>query len=186
MINTIELHRLTERYGAWGYGVYAWAEQLIQSNGGACSYTELTATVASDLCDDLDRVCAFVKECDLFAIDGGVVTIKRSKRMAGAVDPNEDKDFVEVWEAYGKKVSRETAFRAWKRLTKEEKELAKRHIPHFVLSTPELQYRPYFSKYLNQRRFLEPVLNRRGEVVWNPNEEEVREMVPFTLAGFQG
>jgi hypothetical protein len=186
MINTIELHRLTQRYGAWGYGLYAWAETLIQSNGGACSYAELTATVASDLCDDLDRVCAFVKECDLFAIDGDVVTIKRSKRMAGALDPTEDKDFVEVWEAYGKKVGRETAFRAWKRLTKDEKEQAKSHIPHFVLGSSDLQFRPHLSTYLNQRRFLEPVLNRQGEVLYDPNGQTESVVVPLTLEGFQG
>ena len=162
------------------------AEQLILSSGGSCQYGELTENIAMNLCAKLESVCNMVRECGLFKIaEDYTVTLKRSTRKAGAIDPTSDEDFVDVWEAYGKKASRETAFRAWKRLSKEEQDMAKAHIPHYVLSTPELQFRPYLATYLNQHRFLEPVINKQGQVLYDP-AKKVEVITQPTLQGFQG
>lgn len=101
-------------------------------------------------------------------------------------DPPYDADFLGVWDAYGKKVSRITAVRAWSRLNKTEKEMAKKHIPYFVEATPEIQFRPYLATYLNQKRFLEPAVTKEGDILYDPSGKEKRETcIPRRLPGFQ-
>ena len=185
MIKTIELYRLTQKYGAWGYGIYSRAEELIFSNGGSCGLGELTATLATELCEKVEKVTFFITDSGLFKIEENEVRLKRSKRVAGGLDPTEDEDFVQAWNAYGKKVARANALRAWNRLTDEEKAIAKEHIPHFVEGTPQLQFRPYLATYLNQHRFLEPVLNRDGEIIYDP-KGSTQNTTATTLFGFQG
>ncbi|MDR2002381.1 MAG: hypothetical protein LBQ74_05060 [Prevotella sp.] len=58
--------------------------------------------------------------------------------------------FEQAWQMYGKKGNRKTSERRWASLKNHCRELAFRHIPLYVESTPDRQYRKNFETYISQ------------------------------------
>lgn len=67
-------------------------------------------------------------------------------------DPKEE-GFAAFWDTYAKKTGRAKCLQKWRRLKKSEKEEILAHLPNFVKSTPDVQYRPNPLTYLNGRRW---------------------------------
>lgn len=65
-----------------------------------------------------------------------------------APDKN-DISFDTAWDLYGKKKDRKRAEARWGKLTLEEKKKALEHIPDYVKSTPDVQYRKNFLTYIS-------------------------------------
>ena len=79
--------------------------------------------------------------------------------------------FNEVWNLYNKKLNKEESVNAFKKIKSSEYEVIKNHIPNFVKTFKDKQYQPYFSTYLNKKRWqdevdtkqpVQPRLERRG------------------------
>lgn len=67
--------------------------------------------------------------------------------------------FENVWNIYDKKINKSKGLESkWNELTKEEKDKALIHIPKYVLSTPDKQYRKHFETYLNKKSFNDEIL----------------------------
>ena len=62
-------------------------------------------------------------------------------------------DFEPAWNLYAKKVGKQAALRAWKRLPKKAREAAVAAIPAHVAATPDVTYRPHLATWLNGRRW---------------------------------
>ena len=56
--------------------------------------------------------------------------------------------FDEFWNLYGKKVDRKTAERVYAKVSEKDRQLIKQHLPLYVRSTPEVQYRKHPTTYL--------------------------------------
>jgi hypothetical protein len=65
--------------------------------------------------------------------------------------------FNEVWELYNKKLNKEESFKAFKKIKSTEYDLIKNHIPNFVKQFKDKQFQPYFSTYLNKKRWQDEV-----------------------------
>lgn len=61
-----------------------------------------------------------------------------------------DREFEEVWDLYGKKGNKKPSKLKYSKLSATNKAALLSHIPNYVLSTPEKQYRKDFQTYLNQ------------------------------------
>lgn len=84
---------------------------------------------------------------------------------------NNIQTFEEFWHLYNKKVNRSESERAFKKIKSNEYDKIREHIPIFVKTFKDKQYQPYFSTYLNNKRWndeieikqeYKPRLERRG------------------------
>lgn len=98
-----------------------------------------------------------------------------SVSVSDSVNDNDNKInllvFDELWNLYNKKLNKEDSLNAFKKIKSSEYEVIKNHIPNFVKSFKDKQYQPYFSNYLNKKRWqdevdtkqpVQPRLERRG------------------------
>jgi hypothetical protein len=65
--------------------------------------------------------------------------------------------FEEFWNLYEKKLSKEESLTAFKKIKSSEYDLIKKHIPIFVKQFKDKQFQPYFSTYLNKKRWQDEV-----------------------------
>lgn len=79
-------------------------------------------------------------------------------------------DFERAFVLYERKGSKADAYKRWQKLTKEEKELVFKHIPHY-LSAHQVQYRKDFSGYLNKKYFND-VVYKNNVIIYDPNEQK--------------
>lgn len=98
-----------------------------------------------------------------------------SVSVSDSVNDNDNKInllvFDELWNLYNKKLNKEDSLNAFKKIKSSEYEVIKNHIPNFVKSFKDKQFQPYFSTYLNKKRWqdevetkqpVQPRLERRG------------------------
>lgn len=67
--------------------------------------------------------------------------------------------FDEFWETYNKKNDRTACEKKFIKLTEKEKELIWAHVPKYVLSTPDKQYRKNPETYLNNKCWNDEIIN---------------------------
>ena len=67
--------------------------------------------------------------------------------------------FEKAWDLYQKKVGPKEKLKAkWNKLSLKDRKAAIEHIPLYVQSTPEKQYRKHFQTYLNQRGWEDEII----------------------------
>lgn len=69
-----------------------------------------------------------------------------------------DHEFEIVWSAYGKKGNKKTSLRKFSKLGRATRQDILNHIPVYVLSTPDKQYRKNFETYFNQEAWKDEVI----------------------------
>jgi len=65
--------------------------------------------------------------------------------------------FEEFWNLYEKKLNKEESLTAFKKIKSNEYNLIKSHIPIFVKQFKDKQFQPYFSTYLNKKRWQDEI-----------------------------
>jgi hypothetical protein len=65
--------------------------------------------------------------------------------------------FEEFWNLYEKKLNKEESLTSFKKIKTSEYDLIKNHIPNFVKQFKDKQFQPYFSTYLNKKRWQDEV-----------------------------
>lgn len=68
--------------------------------------------------------------------------------------------FDDVWVIYEKKGNKKTSERKWSKLKNSCREAALRHIPLYVESTPDKQYRKNFETYINQEAWNDEIIKK--------------------------
>jgi hypothetical protein len=89
--------------------------------------------------------------------------VEPTKNHTGNRDVNETIDkieFEEVWVSYGKKGNRKTSEQKWGRIKVQDRDLIREHIPRYVSSTPDKQYRKNFETYLSQQCWNDEVVEQ--------------------------
>ena len=61
-----------------------------------------------------------------------------------------DSEFDQVWDLYGKKGNKKTSKARWSKLKDSDKQDIYNHLPAYLLSTPDKQYRKNLETYINQ------------------------------------
>jgi hypothetical protein len=80
-----------------------------------------------------------------------------SVSVSDSVNVNDINIFNEFWDLYNKKLNRELSEKAFKKIKESEYDLIKNHIPNFVKQFKDKQFQPYFSTYLNTKRWNDEV-----------------------------
>lgn len=89
--------------------------------------------------------------------------------------------FEELWLAYERKGSKAKARKEFDKLTKEEIATMRLHIPPFLQSRPERQYRPDFERYIKNKVFNSVVYSKANEMLFDPEAPDTsvtREVIP--------
>jgi Meiotically Up-regulated Gene 113 (MUG113) protein len=71
--------------------------------------------------------------------------------------------FDDFWEAYGKKVDRPKCEKKWIKISQEAREKIMDHVPRYVASTPDVQYRKNPQTYLNSESWNNEILTTNGK-----------------------
>jgi hypothetical protein len=83
--------------------------------------------------------------------DKVVATNKNDKNVKNENnDKNKQAEFDLVWNMYGKKGNRKNSLAKFNRLTDANKKLMADHLPKYVNSTPDKQFRKNLEGYINQ------------------------------------
>lgn len=77
-------------------------------------------------------------------------------------------DFDDFWNAYDKKIDKPKCIKAWAKMTSEEKQACMRHVPLYVASTPDKQYRKSPYSYLYNKSYY-------NEIIERPSAEQQRQ-----------
>lgn len=98
----------------------------------------------------------------------------------------DDLGFLEFWDAYGKKDDRKKCERKWKILKQSDRDKIMLHVPKYVLSTPDIQFRKNPYTYLNNESWeneivIKPISQNAPPVGETETERKIRE---FKARGF--
>lgn len=80
--------------------------------------------------------------------------------------------FEDFWNLYDKKVDRKKCIQKWRRIKESDRELIMSHLPEYIESTPDKQYRKNPQTYLNGECWHDEVIHyqRAKEIKVNDHE----------------
>ncbi|MCL1933967.1 MAG: hypothetical protein FWF53_09190 [Candidatus Azobacteroides sp.] len=73
---------------------------------------------------------------------------------------DDELSFEKVWELYERKGNKKTSMKKWETLKNHCREAALKHIPLYVQSTPDKQYRKNFETYLNRECWNDEIITK--------------------------
>lgn len=86
--------------------------------------------------------------------------LKKKKGSGGSVANETNESFEIFWSMYGKKVGSKIKLKKkWERLSKATREKIFIHVPKYVASTPDVQYRKNPETYLNNQAWEDEIIN---------------------------
>jgi len=74
----------------------------------------------------------------------------------------DDSEFNKIWDMYEKKGNRKNSLAKFNKLSDANKELISDHLPKYVQSTPDKQFRKNLEGYINQECWNDEILNTNG------------------------
>ena len=77
-------------------------------------------------------------------------------------------DFEDFWNAYDKKIDRDKCIRKWAKMTPDEKKACMDHVPLYVMSTPDKQFRKSPYSYLYNKSW-------NNEIIVKQSTEQQRQ-----------
>lgn len=106
--------------------------------------------------------------------NGGLEEEKENAPQAGGAavkKPVKETDypFEIIWGMYGKKGSIKVAKARYEKLNETKRAIAFDHVPKYVVSTPEIQYRKNFEVYINQESFNDQIIQKNASSNSNSN-----------------
>lgn len=98
---------------------------------------------------------------------------------------SKDEGFESAWLLYRRKGSKKKSLEQWVKLTDEEKETAKGHIPAYIESVSDIKYQKDFERYLRDKCF-NNVVYKNNRIVYDANEvkdEHTKESSKLVIGG---
>ena len=98
---------------------------------------------------------------------------------------SKDEGFESAWMLYRRKGSKKKALEQWSKLTEEERETAKGHIPAYIDSVSDVKYQKDFERYLRDKCFYD-VVYKNNRIVYDANEvkdEHTKESSKLVIGG---
>lgn len=97
------------------------------------------------------------------SINQVLTTNKNDKNDKNDININVQNEFERFWILYDKKVSRETAFKLWKKLKAEDKIEIFKTLPEYVKATPDKKYRKDPDTYLRNKSWNDEIIFKQNE-----------------------
>lgn len=91
--------------------------------------------------------------------------------------------FEEFWNTYDKKKGPEDCKKKFSKLTEKEKELIWKHVPEYVKSTPEKQYRLNPLTYINGKHWNDEIIYKNGNNGTGTKELSAQEQIRLKYFG---
>lgn len=85
-----------------------------------------------------------------------------------------DEGFESAWLLYRRKGSKKKALEQWARLTDEEREAAKGHIPAYIESVSDIKYQKDFERYLRDKCFND-VVYKNNKILFDVDEAKEKQ-----------
>lgn len=82
---------------------------------------------------------------------------------------SKDEDFEFAWLLYRRKGSKKKSLEQWVKLSDEERETAKGHIPAYIESVSDIKYQKDFERYLRDKCF-NNVVYKNNRILYDGNE----------------
>ena len=89
----------------------------------------------------------------------------------------DDSEFEYLWVTYGKKGNRKTSLQKYNKLSKSDIALLKIHLPKYVKSTPDLQYRKGLQSYIEKECWNDEIIV--GGNAYQPNQPQQKKYQEF-------
>lgn len=155
--------RLTDLYESLKYGEQKNEGGVYQTTHGGCvsNYTPNNPSTIFPNIDNKDNI-NHNKEKEI------------QKKKKGYTQ-----EFEEAWKLYKRKGGKQEAFKRWCALTDKEKELALAHIPFYIQSN-DIQFLKDFEGYLNKKYFLRVVRDKKGNTLYDPDQQTDNTYHPIT------
>lgn len=105
---------------------------------------------------------------------------EHTNSMGRPATPTAD-EFEHLWLAYERKGSKANAKKEFAKLTAEEICTMRCHIPAYLQSRPERQYRQDFERYIKHKTFNSVVYSKQNEILYDPdapNTTATQERIP--------
>ena len=80
--------------------------------------------------------------------------------------------FEDLWLAYERKGSKAKAKKEFEKLTEDEVAMMRKHIPAYIQSRPERQYRLDFERYIKNKTFNSVVYSKSNEMLFDPESPD--------------
>lgn len=115
----------------------------------------------------IEYPCSKIEHNNNSHIDG--IKEERDKSLS-----KKDELFEHCWLNYRRKGSKKKSLEQWEKLSNEEKEQTKKHIPAYVESVSDVKYQKDFERYLRDKCFLN-VVYKDGNAIFDietPNEPQ--------------
>ena len=185
-MSSMTFFRLTDKYESLKYDtlVYDTEEGCVVNDRGVYSDTQ-------GVCSELHTISEYnnnnkynkkeniLKEknvCDndmLMPTCPAEHTISYAPRNKNVTSEQVLEQFEDLWLAYERKGSKANAKKEFAKLTMEEVAMMRLHIPAYLQSRPERQYRQDFERYIKHKTFLSVVYSKSNEVLFDPDAENV-------------
>ena len=170
--NNMTLFRLTDMYEKLKYGsmIYDTEKGCVVNHEGVYSDTQ-------GVCSPLHTISEYnnnkiYKEKDKEKEGCDVAPMLFSAEQAITVEykttATTDKDFEDMWLLYERKGSKANAKKEFAKLTEEEIATMRQHIPAYLESRPERQYRQDFERYIKHKTFNSVVYSKSNVVLFDP------------------
>lgn len=115
--------------------------------------------------------------------DTSTLTMLSSEKLPYVAHPATPtaEEFEDLWLAYERKGSKANAKKEFAKLTAEEICTMRCHIPAYLQSRPERQYRQDFERYIKHKTFNSVVYSKQNEILYDPdapNTTATQERIP--------
>ena len=91
-----------------------------------------------------------------------------AQRKNGTAAKRTEEDFEDLWLMYERKGSKANAKKEFAKLSEEEIAMMRQHIPAYLQSRPERQYRQDFERYIKHKTFNSVVYSKQNTVLYDP------------------
>ena len=173
-MNNMTFFRLTSLYETLKYSsvIYNTEKGCVVNEGGVYSDTQ-------GVCSQLHTISEYnnniYKEKDKEKESGAAFSMpfpaEQGTKISYATTTTNDQDFEDLWLMYERKGSKAAAKKEFAKLSEEEIAMMRHHIPAYLQSRPERQYRQDFERYIKHKTFNSVVYSKQNTVLYDPEAD---------------
>lgn len=184
--NNMAFFRLTDLYESLRYDtvVYDSNGEIVVGDRGVYSDTQgvcsklHTISINNNNNKDIEKESNKEKEVSdsMLMPTPAEHTISYVARNKNVTPEQMAQQFEDLWLMYERKGSKANAKKEFSKLTEEEIATMRCHIPAYLQSRPERQYRQDFERYIKHKTFNSVVYSRNNEVLYDPESSTATPM----------
>lgn len=174
-MNNMTFFRLTNLYETLKYSsvIYNTEKGCVANEGGVYSDTQGVYSQLHTISEYNNN--NIYKEKDKEKESGAASLMlfpaEQGTKISYATTTTNDQDFEDLWLMYERKGSKAAAKKEFAKLSEEEIAMMRHHIPAYLQSRPERQYRQDFERYIKHKTFNSVVYSKQNTVLYDPEAD---------------